>query len=95
MFILKKAYCRMFQTGLRIALPFLPYREPVLLSSVEELKRVFQKEKLGTVLIVTDEGIVRNGLVEPIKKVLDKNGVNFLIYDKTKPNPTIQNVEEA
>lgn len=95
MFILKKAYCRMFQTGLRIALPFLPYREPVLLSSVEELKRVFLKEKLGTVLIVTDEGIVRNGLVEPVKKVLDKNGVNFLIYDKTKPNPTIQNVEEA
>lgn len=95
MFILKKAYCRMFQMGLRIALPFLPYREPVLLSSVDELKRVFQKEKLGSVLIVTDEGIVRNGLVEPVKKVLDKNGVNFLIYDKTKPNPTIQNVEEA
>lgn len=95
MFILKKLYCRMFQMGLRISLPFLPYREPVLLSSVEELKRVFLKENLGTVLIVTDEGIVRNGLVEPVKKVLDKNGVNFLIYDKTKPNPTIQNVEEA
>lgn len=95
MFFLKKLYCRTFQLGLRGALPFLPYREPVLLSSVDELKRVFQKEKLGSVLIVTDEGIVRNGLVEPVKKVLDKNGVNFLIYDKTKPNPTIQNVEEA
>lgn len=95
MFFLKKIYCRTFQLGFRLVLPFLPYREPKRLDSVTELKRVFQKERLTAVLIVTDEGIVKNGLVEPIKKVLEESGVRFLIYDKTRPNPTIQNVEEA
>ena len=31
---LKKAYCRTFQTGLKIALPFLPYRKPKITGSV-------------------------------------------------------------
>ena len=30
---IKKIYCRVFQTGMRIALPFLPYREPKLIEA--------------------------------------------------------------
>ena len=93
--IIKKFYCRSFQTALRIALPILPYREPMLLSNINELSKVFKKEKIKSILIVTDKGIVKSGLVYMLLKVLKDCKVNFTIYDKTKQNPTVDNVEDA
>lgn len=93
--IAKKAFCRVFQTAFRLALPILPYREPEIVSSCLELGRVIKKEQIKSVLIVTDNGIVNCGLVSPLQKVLNDNGVAFTIYDKTQPNPTVHNVEEA
>lgn len=95
MFILKKIGCRAFQIAFRIALPVLPYREPKVVSSCSELGVVFAKEKTGSVLIVTDEGIVKNGLVAPLEAVLKQNKVEYAIYDKTQPNPTVKNAEDA
>lgn len=95
MFFLKAAFCRVFQTGFKLALPVLPYREPTVISSCAELKKVFEAEKLRSVLVVTDKGIVNNGLISPLETVLNENGVNFAVYDNTQPNPTVQNVEEA
>ena len=37
MFIIKSAFCRIFQTAFRIALPFLPYREPIIVDSFEKI----------------------------------------------------------
>ena len=95
MFFLKAAFCRVFQTGFKLALPVLPYREPTVISSCAELKKVFEAEKLRSVLVVTDKGIVNNGLISPLETVLNESGVNFALYDNTQPNPTVQNVEEA
>lgn len=95
MFILKSAFCRVFQTAFKLALPLLPYREPEIASSCSELGNVFKKENICSVLIVTDKGIVNNGLVAPLEKVLNENGVAYTVYDNTLPNPTVQNVEEA
>ena len=39
---LKKIYCRTFQTGLKIALPFLPYRKPKIVGSVKALPDIIQ-----------------------------------------------------
>ena len=57
MFFLKSAFCRVFQTAFRIALPFLPYREPEIIKSCSELEYVFRKERIKSPLIVTDNGI--------------------------------------
>ncbi|MBQ8163956.1 MAG: iron-containing alcohol dehydrogenase [Clostridia bacterium] len=95
MFILKKIGCRIFQICFRAALPLLPYREPKIVSSCSELPCVFEKEKSQSVLIVTDAGIVKNGLVAPLEEVLKKSNIHYAIYDKTQPNPTVNNVEEA
>lgn len=95
MFILKSAFCRIFQTAFRLALPILPYREPEIVTSCIELGKVFKKENIKSVLIVTDKGIVNNGLVVPLENVLNENGVAFTVYDNTQPNPTVNNVEEA
>jgi alcohol dehydrogenase len=95
MFILKKLWCRAFQLSFRIALPLLPYREPEIVSSCDELSDVFREKKCKSVLIVTDRGIVENGITNPLIKVLEKSGVGYNIYDKTQPNPTVLNVEDA
>lgn len=95
MFVLKKIGCRIFQIAFRAALPILPYREPKVIPSCTELDGVFAKEKTKSVLVVTDSGIVKNGLVAPLEEVLKKNKIKYAIYDKTQPNPTVENVEAA
>ena len=95
MFFLKSAFCRTFQTAFRIALPFLPYREPEIIKSCSELEYVFRKERIKSPLIVTDSGITRNSLTKPLEDILKKYGITYIIYDKTQPNPTVHNVEET
>lgn len=95
MFFLKLAFCRVCQTAFRIALPFLPYREPEIIKSCSELEYVFRKERIKSPLIVTDSGITRNSLTKPLEDILKKCGIAYIIYDKTQPNPTVHNVEEA
>ena len=93
--IFAKIYCRVFQTAFRLALPVLPYREPEIIRSCTELGKVAQKEKISSVLIVTDKGIVNNGLVDPVVTVLQASCISYYIYADTQPNPTVQNVEDA
>ncbi|MBQ8249529.1 MAG: iron-containing alcohol dehydrogenase [Clostridia bacterium] len=95
MFILKKIWCRTFQTAFRIALPFLPYREPKIISSCSMIGDVLKKEKSASVLIVTDPGIMKNGLTASLEVALKESNIKYTIYDKTQPNPTVDNVEEA
>lgn len=95
MFFLKAVYCRIFQTAFRIALPLLPYREPEIISSCDEVVRVFEKEKVSSVLIVTDKGIIDCGLVAPLEEAIKDSSIPYVIYDKTQPNPTVHNVEDA
>ncbi len=95
MFFLKTAFCRVFQIAFRAALPILPYREPKIVSSCSALGDVFKKEKATSVLVVTDTGIVRNGLTASLEEALKENRIAYTVYDKTQPNPTVDNVEEA
>jgi len=90
-----KAFCRVFQSAFRLALPILPYREPEIINSCSMLGSVFKEEKISSVIIVTDKGIVANGLIKPLEDVLTKNGVAYTVYSGTQPNPTVENVEEA
>jgi alcohol dehydrogenase len=96
--ILFKAYCRIYQAVFRIVVPLLPWRKPELIEGENSLLKlpVFIKSKgIKKVLIVTDKGISSLGLVEPLKEGLEKEGIAYAFYDKTVPNPTIDNIEEA
>ncbi len=95
MFILKKIGCRIFQIGFRAALPILPYREPKLISSCGELGALFDEKHTQSVLVVTDKGVRDSGLTLPLEEVLGSHNIRYIIYDKTQPNPTVNNVEEA
>lgn len=95
MFVLKAAWCRVFQGAFRLALPLLPYREPQILTSVEELPQVLRREGSASALVVTDRGVAAAGLTEPVAAVLKNSGVTCVVYDRTQTNPTVDNVEEA
>ncbi len=92
---IKKIYCRTFQMGLKIALPFLPYRKPEVIGSVKAIPEIIRKRRCSHVLIITDAGIRALGLTRRLEKVLTQNGITFCIYDKTVANPTTANVAEA
>ena len=77
MFIVKSAFCRIFQTAFRIALPILPYREPKIIDSCTGLGGVFKRENINSVLIVTDKGIVSNGLISSIEKALGESKISY------------------
>lgn len=92
------AYCRTFQGTMRLGMKFLNWRVPQLLegeNSLLKLPELIQSLHLKRVLIVTDEGIRKVGLMEPFIEQLTALNISNVIYDKTVPNPTFTNVEEA
>lgn len=93
-----KLYCRSFQRVMKMSSTFLPWREPRLIegeNSLAKLPMLIKNEGIQTVLIVTDTGIAATGLMDRFLEELQTEGVSFVIYDKTVPNPTIDNIEEA
>ena len=93
--IARKAYCRIFQTVFRIAIPILPYYNPEIIDSLQQVPDVLRKKNVTSVLIITDKGITRLGLQKGLEEALQKADISYAIYDKTVPNPTTANVEEA
>jgi alcohol dehydrogenase class IV len=93
--IIKKQFCRCFQTVFRLAIPVLPYREGLILEKVEQIPACLRKKKIGKVLIVTDGFLHISGMLEPLKKALKAFGIAYAVYDEVTPNPTILNVELA
>lgn len=93
-----KVYCRTYQGAFRLVSHILPWREPVLLegeNSLLKLPELIKAKDIKKVLIVTDQGIASIGLINPLLEGLKNVDVEFVIYDKTVPNPTIDNIEEA
>ncbi|MEE0867923.1 MAG: iron-containing alcohol dehydrogenase [Clostridia bacterium] len=93
--ILKKIYCRVFQTVFRIALPLLPYRDPVQLEKISDIVKIAGEKNLSCPLIVTDRSIRQLGLIKPLEEELAKNNYKYAVYDKTEQNPTTHMVMEA
>ena len=48
--------CRGVQLAFRLAIPFLPYREPEILHKVEDVIPLLQRQHITSVLLVTDPG---------------------------------------
>ncbi|MDU1307116.1 MAG: L-threonine dehydrogenase [Clostridium perfringens] len=46
-------------------------------------------------LIVTDKVLGQIGIVKKVTYVLDNKNIEYAIYDETKPNPTVKNVNDG
>ncbi|MGL4484332.1 MAG: iron-containing alcohol dehydrogenase [Anaerovoracaceae bacterium] len=96
--ILKQAYYRTFQFFFYGFSPLLPWKEPKILSGkgkILEIPALMKEKNISSVIIVTDKNIVKLKLLNSLKTSLKKNEISFSIFSDIKPNPTIQDVENA
>ena len=93
--IFKKMYCRIYQGVFRIAMPMMPYREPITIDSVLDIKSVLKSNNINRVLLVTDKSIRALGLTKSLEDDLCADEIFVSVYDGTVPNPTITCIEEA
>jgi alcohol dehydrogenase class IV len=93
--ILKKIYCRTFQLGFRLALPFLPYRQPKILENNVEVVDLLKNENLSKAFFVTDKTIKGLGLTQSLEEELTKNNIEVIYFDEVVPNPTISVVKQG
>ena len=91
-------FCRTFQFVMKYSAYVLPWRKPALLEGencILQLPERIKAKGIKSVLLVTDKGISSLGLIDPLVGALKDANVQVAVYDKTVPNPTIDNIEEA
>lgn len=93
--ILRKTWCRTYQAAFHIAQPLLPYKDPVVKESINDIPEILRTNNINKVVFVTDKGLVTAGLAKRIEDVLASAKIDFTTYSDTVPNPTIENVESV
>lgn len=93
--IFKKFYYRTYQFVFKLAIPLLPYRQPKMLKTDEDVVETLKKHNITNVMLVTDQGIRGLGLTKSLEENLVSAGFSLCVFDQTVPNPTTDNVEKA
>ena len=93
--IVSRLFCRVYQTAFHLALPVLPYRKPEIYGNIAGIGPLLRERKVGSVLLITDPVLRRSGITAPLEALLREQNIRCAVYDKTCPNPTVRNVEEA
>ncbi|MEI3267530.1 MAG: iron-containing alcohol dehydrogenase [Frisingicoccus sp.] len=94
----KKIYCRGFQFVMKAGMTVLPWRVPKTLKgpgAVKKLPEAIKRKKFKKVLIVTDKVLMELHLLDGMLEAMDRQGLEYAIYDGVAPNPTDINVEEG
>ena len=76
---------------LNFSRPDIVHDDDVASASID----ICERHKYSHLLLITDPGIIKIGLLSPILKTLKDRKLIIKIYDKTGANPTIDNTEEA
>lgn len=58
---------------------------------VEEIKNRNYKK----VLVVTDNGLIKSGVLKMVTDYLDKDSIQYVVFDAVKPNPTVSIVKQG
>jgi alcohol dehydrogenase class IV len=96
--VIKKIASRVFQGAMYIVTPFLPWRKPELLvgeNKILELPNLIKKQGLSKVLVVTSKDLIDLGLLNGLFTQMKNDSLEYVVYDGTIPNPTIDNIEEG
>lgn len=95
MWALKKAYYRTFQFVFNIGARCLPWRKAEVIDgagSIAKIPELLNREKVSRPMVVTDPGLMACGVAPQILEVLKAAGVEYSLYDKVEPNPTVTTV---
>lgn len=63
--------------------------------AVAQLGQVVERLGGGTVLVVTDPGLVQAGICSQVTQKLDAAGISWRLYDKVEPDPRIEIVNDC
>lgn len=94
--IMSKAYCRAFQAVMKVANYFMGYRMPEYIEGPGSIRRLpeFMREKgAKKVLVVTDNNLMKLGLLDKMLDSLREAGFAFCIFSDIAVNPTSDDVE--
>ncbi len=98
MWQLKKAFYRTYQSVFKIAMFAFDWREPETLEgpgAIRKLPEFIKSKGVNKVLVVTDKGLMGIHLLDSLFEEMTKAGVEYVVYDGTEPNPSIENIEDA
>ncbi len=76
----------------------IPWFEPEIIDgadSVKKLPAAIKEKKFTRVLVVTDTILMDLHLLDSLFEALDAAGIQYHLYDKVQPNPTIDNIEAS
>lgn len=78
---------------------FLPWKQNKATLSgagkIKELPSFLKKHGFKSILIVTDGGLFKLGMADPILEACKAEGMNGCVYHDVVPNPTIGNIEDG
>ncbi|MCK6205251.1 iron-containing alcohol dehydrogenase [Bacillus infantis] len=66
---------------------YLPTKVFFGIHALDRIKEAIDSEDSSHVLIITDKGIVKAGLVDTLEKKLRELNVHYAIFDEVEPNP--------
>jgi alcohol dehydrogenase class IV len=93
--ILKKVYCRGIQFVFKIALPFLPYRKPIILQNANDIANVLKEKNINSLLLISGKNVRKNNLTLELEDALKEKNINYYIYDSVTSNPETKVIEAA
>lgn len=74
---------------------YLPTKVHFGINSLDRLPEVLKREDSSHVLIITDKGIVKAGLVKHVEKKLQESNIQYYVFDNVEPNPKSTTIENA
>ena len=95
---LERVWCRTFQAVLKVGNYFMGYRMPNYVEGpgkITELGTFLKEKKIDDVLIVTDRGLMKLGLLTGMLDALTQAGVQYACFSDLGPNPTSEDVENG
>lgn len=79
----------------RVALPILPYRDPVVYKSVDCIPSIVESGGYSRPLVITDADLYNCGVASRLTDVLDGAGITYSLFKDVVFNPTTATVERA
>ncbi|MDQ8288121.1 lactaldehyde reductase [Enterococcus faecium] len=63
--------------------------------AIESIVPEFQQRGFSKAAVITDKGLIEHGIATKVTKLLDNAAIDYALYDRIVPNPTIQNVKNG
>ncbi|MBS3986832.1 MAG: iron-containing alcohol dehydrogenase, partial [Erysipelothrix sp.] len=89
---------RTVQKGLYLISFLIPWKFPRVIKTYDspsELVSLLRKYQVKSILLVSDQSLVKLQLIEPFITLCEQHHIAVVLYDKVVPNPTLDNVEEG